>query len=132
MKKLSKILDMPMVCVDIETTGGSVRFDRVIEVAAIRSEKGKIVDVYKTFINPERSIPPEITQLTGIRVEDLTNAPLFQTVARDVEKITKDALFIAHNARFDWSFLRAEFGFAEMEFSPKTLCTRSRYSRHRY
>ena len=108
--------------VDIETTGCSLFKDRVIEVGILRVENGEIVSTYNSLINPETNLPPEIELLTGITQGDLTGAPSFYEIKKDIFKILEDCLFVAHNVRFDFSFLKKEFSRFEMDFSPKQLC----------
>ncbi len=117
------MFDYPVVFVDIETTGGSYRNSRVLEVAAIRYENGEVTRQYCTLINPETYIPASITQLTGIRDSDVQDAPTFSDIADELADIMDGAVFIAHNVRFDYTFLKHEFGMLGMDFSPKLLCT---------
>lgn len=129
------MFEYPVVFVDIETTGGSFRNSRVLEVAAIRYENGEVVREFNTLLNPESYIPPEITRLTGIRESDTTDAPTFADIAQQLAEIMNGAVFIAHNVRFDYSFLKNEFALCSMNFSPKLLCTvrlsRALYAAHR-
>jgi DNA polymerase III subunit epsilon len=117
------MFEYPVVFVDIETTGGSYRTSRVLEVAAIRYENGRITKEFTTLINPEAYIPASITELTGIQEGDVLNAPTFSMIAEPLLEILDGAIFIAHNVRFDYSFLKQEFALAGVDFSPKLLCT---------
>ena len=125
------MFDYPVVFVDIETTGGSYRNSRVLEVAAIRYENGKITDEFSSLINPETYIPASITSLTGIREGDIVDAPVFGDIADRFAEIMDGAVFIAHNVRFDYSFIKNEFAMIGKTFSPKLLCT-VRLSRYLY
>lgn len=125
------MFEYPVVFVDIETTGGSYHNSRVLEVAAIRYENGEVVDEFSSLINPETYIPASITGLTGIHEGDVAGAPLFAEIADRFADITRDAVFIAHNVRFDYSFLKNEFAMIGNDFSPKLLCT-VRLSRYLY
>lgn len=118
-----KMFGYPVVYVDIETTGGSYRNSRVLEVAAIRCENGQITKEFSTLINPETYIPASITRLTGIRESDVTGAPIFGDIADELAEVLDGAVFVAHNVRFDYSFLKHEFALVGMTFSPKLLCT---------
>jgi DNA polymerase III subunit epsilon len=109
--------------VDIETTGMSLSHDRVLEVGVLRVEEGKLVDTYSTLINPEVYIPPEIEILTGITKVDVQSAPTFYQIKSDLKNILEDAVFVAHNVRFDFSFLKNEFKRYDLEFNPKHFCT---------
>lgn len=113
----------PVVFVDIETTGGSYRTSRVLEVAAIRVENGEITDEFSTLINPAAYVPRAITALTGITDEDVVDAPSFDTIADRFMEICEGAIFVAHNVRFDYSFLKAELAAVGILFQPKLLCT---------
>lgn len=125
----------PVVYVDIETTGGSYRNSRVLEVAAIRVEGGIVTREFHSLLNPESSVPQMITRITGITDGDVVDAPLFEDIADELYEVMNGAVFIAHNVRFDYSFLKAEFAQLGMKFSPKLLCTvrlsRALYAAHR-
>lgn len=125
------MFDRPVVFVDIETTGGSYRNSRVLEVAAIRYENGEVTKEYTSLINPQTHIPTSITSLTGIREMDIVGAPIFMDIADELAEIMQDAIFVAHNVRFDYSFLKQEFAMVGINFSPKLFCT-VRLSRYLY
>jgi DNA polymerase-3 subunit epsilon len=95
--------------VDIETTGGSSRHEKITEIAIYQHDGEKITGEFSTLINPERNIPYFITNLTGITNEMVENSPKFYEVARQIIEFTEDRIFVAHNARFDYSFIREEF-----------------------
>jgi DNA polymerase III subunit epsilon len=95
--------------VDIETTGGSARLEKITEIAIYLHDGEKITGEYVTLINPERNIPYFITNLTGITNEMVENAPRFYEVAKKIVELTEGRTFVAHNARFDYSFIRQEF-----------------------
>jgi DNA polymerase-3 subunit epsilon len=117
------MFDYPVVFVDIETTGGSYRNSRVLEVAAIRFEDGRITQTFSTLLDPETYIPANITALTGIKSRDVEGKPIFADIADKLSAIMEGAVFIAHNVRFDYSFIKQEFALLDREFSPKLLCT---------
>jgi DNA polymerase-3 subunit epsilon len=117
------MFEYPVVFVDIETTGGSWRTSRVLEVAAVRYENGTAVKEFSTLLNPETYIPTSITTLTGITNAHVIDAPTFDQIADELIDIFDGAVFIAHNVRFDYSFLKNEFGVLGINFSPKLLCT---------
>jgi len=125
------MFDYPVVFVDIETTGGSYRNSRVLEVAAIRYENGQVTDEFSSLINPETYIPASITSLTGIAESDITDAPVFADIAQRFADIMSGAVFVAHNVRFDYSFIKNEFAMVGIPFAPKLLCT-VRLSRYLY
>ncbi|MDQ3015416.1 MAG: exonuclease domain-containing protein [Bacteroidota bacterium] len=109
--------------VDIETTGGLVKRDKITEIAIVLHDGEKVIDQYQTLINPERSIPEFITNMTGITNEMVSIAPLFCEVAKEIVLKTEGAIFVAHNARFDYGFLREEFLRLGYTYTRKQLCT---------
>ena len=115
--------DQTYVVVDIETTGGRAPFHRVTEIGAVRMRGGEIVDRWQSLVNPERAIPATITRLTGITNEMVADAPVFADIADEFAAFMGDAIFVAHNVRFDYGFLSAEFGRLEKRFRHPTLCT---------
>ena len=115
--------DRKYAIVDIETTGGLVKRDKITEIAIVLHNGEDILDQYQTLINPERSIPEFITQMTGITNEMVADAPLFCEVAKEIVLRTEGAVFVAHNARFDYGFLREEFARLGYAFTRKQLCT---------
>lgn len=108
---------------DIETTGMSYTRGRVIEVAAIRVEAGVVTREYSSVVDPGTDLPPFITGLTGLTDRDLRAAPTFHDIADELHGILADAVFVAHNARFDYGFLKHEFQRTGLKFDPKLLCT---------
>ncbi len=117
------VLDQPLVFVDIETNGLNHVRGRVIEVAAIRVEAGKITAEFSSLIDPQSELPSFITNLTGISRHDLVGAPTFDQIADDLAAVLDGAIFVAHNVRFDYSFLKQEFKRLGRNFLPKQLCT---------
>ncbi len=118
-----------LAIVDVETTGGNASSNRIIEIAVIRVSGGELKETFSTLINPETSVPPFVAWLTGIRGADLRGAPLFADIKDRLLELFDGALFVAHNARFDYSFVRSEFEREGVTFSPQLLCT-MRLSRH--
>lgn len=115
--------DQPLVFVDIETNGLNHVRGRVIEVGAIRVEQGKVVAKFNSLVDPETELPYYITNLTGIKTNDLKGAPTFDQIADELREVLDGAVFIAHNVRFDYSFLKQEFKRLGQPFLPKQLCT---------
>lgn len=109
--------------VDVETTGGSPFFNRVIEIGLLRVEKGEVVERYQTLVNPEMEIPEFITKMTGITQEQADAAPRFEDLAEDILSKFEDAIFVAHNSQFDYGFLKEEFRRLDLAFSMPQLCT---------
>ena len=109
--------------VDIETTGGYSAHHRITEIAIYHHDGHRITDQYRTLINPGRKIPTYITGLTGISYEMVKEAPRFADVAREIFGWLDDRIFVAHNAHFDYSFLKKEFELAGISWNTKKLCT---------
>ncbi len=116
-------LPSKIVFVDTETTGGSTFRDRVIEIGIVRVENNRVVKKFQTLLNPERYLPEEITHLTGITGAQLDAAPSFYQIKNEILELFDDAVMVAHNARFDYSFLKNEFRHINQNFSPKHFCT---------
>jgi DNA polymerase-3 subunit epsilon len=109
--------------VDIETTGGYAANHRITEVAIFHHDGVQITDSFQTLINPGRNIPFYITGLTGITTEMVMDAPSFEEVAEEIFKRLDGKVFVAHNAHFDYSFLKKEFESAGINWQSKKLCT---------
>jgi DNA polymerase-3 subunit epsilon len=120
---LSEQLPPDLVFVDLETTGGNAARDRITEVGLMRLKDGELIDEWSSLVNPERPIPSYIEAFTGISNEMVAAAPRFAEIAALVLQKLQGAVFVAHNARFDYSFLRSEFQRADRHFSAKVLCT---------
>ena len=128
--------NLTLAIIDTETTGMSPSFDRVIEIGIIRVEKGEVTETYSSLVDPECTVSPFITNITGITNEDLDGAPLFADIAPKVRDLLDGAVFVAHNARFDYGFLKSEFERAGIPFTARMLCTvklsRRLYPQHRH
>ena len=109
--------------VDIETTGGYAENHRVTEIAIYHHDGMQITDRFQTLINPGRRVPYFITGLTGITTDMVREAPSFEDIAMEIHGWLKDRVFVAHNAHFDYSFLKKEFDDAGIQWSTKKLCT---------
>ena len=109
--------------VDLETTGSTPLKDRITEIAVVRIEHGKEVARWQTLVNPEQPIPPFIQNLTGIDNNMVSEAPTFADVADKVAAFLEDATIVAHNARFDYGFLKSEFKRLNQTIRQKVLCT---------
>jgi DNA polymerase-3 subunit epsilon len=117
--------------IDLETTGSVPTGDRVTEIGIVRVVDGEVADEWSTLVNPGCSIPEEIQALTGITNAMVRDAPAFADVRREVFERLDGHLFVAHNARFDYGFMKNEFRRVEMAFSAEVLCT-VRLSRRLY
>ncbi|MCR5032019.1 MAG: PolC-type DNA polymerase III, partial [Lachnospiraceae bacterium] len=95
----------PYVVFDIETTGFSPIEDRIIEIGAVKVEKGEIVDRFSTFVNPEVPIPFKIEQLTSIRDDMVVDSPTIEVILPRFLAFAQGCVLVAHNAQFDMSFI---------------------------
>src|SRR5258708_1005410 len=109
--------------VDLETTGANLSHDRIIEIGIVRVENNQVIEIFQSLVNPDRHLPSEIELLTGIKAAQLENAPSFYSLKSEIQRLVKDCVFVAHNVRFDYSFLKNHFRQYEEDFSPKQLCT---------
>lgn len=109
--------------VDIETTGGYADNHRITEIAIYHHNGIEVTDHFHTLVNPGREIPYYITGLTGITSEMVLDAPPFEEVAEDIFRLLDGRVFVAHNAHFDYSFLKKEFEQAGINWQAKKLCT---------
>ncbi len=109
--------------IDVETTGGMAAKERITEIAIALHDGEKVIDTFSSLVNPERSIPYNITQLTGISNETVRDAPKFYEIAKKVVEMTEGTVFVAHNVRFDYNFIREEFARLGYSFVRKQLCT---------
>jgi DNA polymerase-3 subunit epsilon len=115
--------DLNLAIIDVETTGTSAIYDRIIEIGVLRVQNGKLVHTYSTLVDPERTIPYHIEKLTGITNRDLKSAPTFGQIKDELYELLNGSIFIAHNARFDYGFIRNEFERQRLDFSARCLCT---------
>lgn len=109
--------------VDIETTGGFAANHRITEIAIYYHDGIQITDTFHTLINPGRNIPYYITGLTGISTEMVLSAPTFDQIASEIHQKLEGKIFVAHNAHFDYSFLKKEFEQVGINWQTKKLCT---------
>lgn len=109
--------------VDVETTGMSIIRDRIIEIGILRVENGKLVSTFNSLINPQAYLSSYIENMTGIASKELENAPTFNCVKKDILNHLTDSIFVAHNSRFDYAFIKNEFKRLDITFSAKNLCT---------
>jgi DNA polymerase-3 subunit epsilon len=112
-----------LAIVDIETAGSSAFYGGIIEIAVLRVERGRIKRKFHSLVNPGRAIPTSIERLTGISNDELRTSPTFREISRPLTGILSDAILVAHNARFDYGFIKREFHHAGKSFTAKTLCT---------
>ncbi len=109
--------------IDIETTGGNPYRDKITEIAVFVHDGKRVVKEFTTLINPERRIPLFITRMTGITDEMVKHAPRFFEIAKDLVELTRDTVFVAHNASFDYNFIRNEFSSLGFDYARNHICT---------
>lgn len=124
-------LNHPLAIVDLETTGAHPGVDRVIEVGVILIDDGEVSLRWQRLINPEQRFSPFIEQLTGITPAMVADAPRFAEIADELQTLLQGRIFVAHNARFDYGFLKSEYERLGVQFAPERLCT-VRWSRQLY
>ena len=112
-----------LVFIDLETTGANPVSDRITEIGMVEVDADGKATHWSTLVNPEIPIPAFIQSLTGISNQMVSNAPTFDELAEELLQRLQGALFIAHNARFDYGFLRNAFSAAGHAFRADVLCT---------
>jgi DNA polymerase-3 subunit epsilon len=128
---LTQLLDRPLIFLDLETTGAAAQFDRITEIGLIEVDRGRPVGEWSSLVNPERPIPSTIESLTGITDAMVADAPTFAELAPELYQRLAGKTLVAHNARFDFGFLRQEFRRVGLKYAPEVLCT-VRLSRRLY
>lgn len=121
--RLTPIEEQKFCFVDIETNANDAQQGQIIEIGAIIIENGKEIDRFESLVNADE-IPSAISELTGISVEDLKDAPHLCSVLEKFRLFIKDAVFVAHNVKFDYNFISDSFekcGFGPM--LNRKLCT---------
>ncbi|PAV26521.1 DNA polymerase III subunit epsilon [Tamilnaduibacter salinus] len=136
MTELASFLDSnTLAFLDLETTGGNSRRDRIIEIGLRLWRHGEVIDEWQTLVNPGTTISPFIQRFTGISNAMVADAPPFADVADELRERLTGAVFVAHNARFDYGFIKSEFQRLGQAFSARVLCTvklsRRLYPEHR-
>jgi len=109
--------------IDVETTGTGASYGKITEIAIVIHNGQTVTETYNTLINPECNIPWNITRLTGITNDMVASAPKFYEVAKKIVELTAGKIFVAHNAQFDYSFVKEEFKRLGYDFKRKTICT---------
>lgn len=115
--------DVPVAFVDVETTGCHAGRHRVIDVAVIGATGDRLDFEWQSLVNPGSRVSAGITALTGIDDAMLEGAPPFEDVAAELARRLAGRVFVAHNARFDYGFIRREFARLETSWRAPSLCT---------
>ena len=108
--------------VDIETTGSHFERDRITEIG-IKTLADEQVSTWERLINPRVYIPQNIQRLTGISPKMVADQPSFEDLAKEIKEELEGKIFVAHNARFDYGFIKASLKRVGIDFKPKVLCT---------
>jgi len=115
--------DVPVAFVDVETTGCALGRDRIIDVAVIGARGGEVEFEWQSLVNPGGPVGGGTTALTGIDNDMLADAPGFADIARELQSRLAGRVFVAHNARFDYGFIRREFARLDTDWHATSLCT---------
>ncbi|MCH8499423.1 MAG: GIY-YIG nuclease family protein [Marinobacter sp.] len=108
---------------DLETTGGNSSTDRITEVGVRLWREGEVLEEWQRLVNPDTRIPAFIQSFTGITDAMVADAPRFEAIADELQALLKGCVLVAHNARFDYAFLKAEYRRLGQSFALPVLCT---------
>ncbi len=125
------MLERALVFLDLETTGATAHSDRITEIGLVEVDHGRHLGEWSSLVNPQRPIPQMIESLTGISDAMVADAPTFAELAQELYRRLAGKTLVAHNARFDFSFLQNEFRRVGLKYAPEVLCT-VRLSRRLY
>ncbi len=117
------LLDQPCALVDLETTGTNPRADRITEIGLLACDADSAPQSWEQLINPGSGIPEYISRLTGITPTMVAEQPYFADVAETLWQQLQGRIFVAHNARFDYGFLKTAFRACGYDFKPQVVCT---------
>lgn len=121
--------DVTFVVVDLETTGGSATSSAITEIGAVKVRGGEVIGEFQTLVNPGMPIPPMITVLTGITTAMVIQAPPITEVLPSFFEFAHDTVWVAHNAGFDVSFLRAAANGMDLAWPAPTVVDTVRLAR---
>lgn len=116
-------LERDLILIDLETTGTNPAAERVIEIGLLHLRDLQVVNRWSQLVNPARQLSPFIESHTGIHQGMLATAPTFAQIADELWSYLQQGLLVAHNARFDYGFLQAEFARLGRQYQAPTLCT---------
>ncbi len=118
-----RFLDQAIAYVDLETTGTNPLWNRITEIAVIHVDCNGERRFWQTLVNPQQVIPEQIIALTGINNDMVSQAPAFADIADELHELLQDTVLVAHNARFDYGFLKNAFKQEGLGYRPKIICT---------
>lgn len=122
--ELTSLEELNYTVIDLETTGFQYPpADRIIEIGAVKIENMEIKDTFSTLVKPLKTIPPIVTEITGIRNDDVLNAPSVGTALKDFFRFSTDTVVVAYNISFDYYFIQ-ETSRLSLGYVPdaRTLC----------
>lgn len=114
---------MEFAVVDIETTGGSPANSRMVEIGVVITNGQEVIEQYQTLLNPGRHIPRNVVMIHGITDDMVADAPYFEDIADELFELLQGKVFVAHNASFDFGFVKKELQAVGYDFSPKKICS---------
>ena len=123
------LADVAFTVVDLETTGSTPGFAKITEIGAVRIERGRVVDVFSQLVDPRQPIPPLITEITGITHAMVAGQPTIADVLPRFVAFSAGSTLVAHNARFDLSFLDYELGLLTRQTFPRPALDTLRLAR---
>lgn len=123
MKYLPDNIVTDYVVIDLETTGLNPKVDKIIEIGAAKIRNGNVVETFDTYINPGMSLSEKVSELTGIKDEDLLNAPLIGEVLEKIMDFTEGEILLGHNLIFDYSFLKKAAVNHKLQYERKGIDT---------
>lgn len=117
--------DLCFVVFDTETTGLSVENDAIVQIGAVRVLNGRIVDgeVFDSYVNPGRLIPPSATRIHSVTDQDVADAPDIGDAGRAFHHFARDSVLVAHNAPFDIGLLQQQAAEMGVSWSHPVLDT---------
>ncbi|WEG11586.1 PolC-type DNA polymerase III [Pullulanibacillus sp. KACC 23026] len=116
-----ELAEATYVVFDVETTGLSAVYNKIIELAAVKIKNGDIIERFERFSNPHEPLSQTIIDLTGITDDMIANAPEIDEVLRDFHEFVGDAILVAHNAQFDMGFLNTGYIKMGLDKSPNPV-----------
>ena len=115
------VTNVTFVVFDTETTGFSPTMDRIVEVGAVKFRNGEVIEEKSWLVNPERKIPYWATKVHGITDEEVKGKPTFKEIYPEFQEFIGGSVLMAHNAKFDISFVKAEAKRAGCELPPNKV-----------
>lgn len=122
MHPLPALAPQALAILDLETSGGRADRDRITEIGVLLVDEDGVRE-WSRLVQPDVALPAFITRLTGIDDAMLASASRFADLAEELAELLDGRTLVAHHARFDYGFLKAEFARCGRRFQPRTLCT---------